>query len=368
VTVYDDRLTHVRDAMVFHQVDTLILGPGASMRYITGFSEPGHERFMALIVPRNERPLFVMPSLNAAQARENPGGIDDVRVWDDDKGWESLLAETIVDLTLDIGVVAVDDDMPARFILKLQHIMPTTFMRLASKALDPLRTIKDTLELAALQHAADATDALIPVAFAACKEGITERAVAQAIDNALADAGHTTSFDSIVAAGPNGASPHHHTGRSKLKRGDIVVLDFGANVEGYCGDITRVVAVGEASDEARKIYDIVYRAHLAAVEAVQPGATGHDVDTAARRVIAEAGYGEFFLHRTGHGIGMECHENPNIVGGNRVPLLPGNCFSIEPGIYLPGKFGVRLENIVTITDDGHARVFNKAIPPELPVV
>ena len=147
----------------------------------------------------------------------------------------------------------------------------------------------------------------------------------------------------------------------------MVILDFGARVDGYCGDITRTIAVGEASDAAKSVYDTVYRAYQAGVAAVRPGASGHDVDAAARRVIADAGYSEFFVHRTGHGIGLDDHEPPYMVSGNYAPLKPGECFSVEPGIYLPGRFGVRLENIVTVQDDGTARVLNQDIPPELPI-
>ena len=367
MTAYDERLARVRSGMKANGLDTLILTPGASMRYLTGFSEIGHERLLAVVVPKEDAPFFITPSLNSAQTRENPAGITDIRVWDDGHGWEALLRETIVDHTLDIGVIGIDDDMPARFSVAIQNLMPTTPLRLSSPAF-AARATKDTLELASMQHAADATDSLIKVAFDACRADATELSVALALQEELTEAGHEASFTTIVGAGANGALPHHHTGKTKIKRGDVVVLDFGAQVEGYCGDITRVVAVGEASDEARKVYDVVYRAHQAGIAAIEPGATAHDVDSAARKVIADAGYGEFFLHRTGHGIGLDCHEAPNIVGGNRTVLLPGHCFSVEPGIYLPGKFGVRLENIVTITDDGRPRVFNQPISPELPVV
>lgn len=368
MTAYDERLSRVRAGMKAHGLDTLILTPGASMRYLTGFSEEGHERLLALVVPKEEPWFFLTPSLNAAQVRENPAGVIDVRMWDDAHGWEALLQEIVVDHTLDIGVIGIDDDMPARFSVVIQQLMPTTPLHLAGPAFAALRAAKDTLELASMQHAADATDALIPIAFAACRPGASELSVALALQQAMSEAGLEPSFATIVGAGPNGALPHHHTGKTKIKRGDIVVMDFGVVVEGYYGDITRVAAVEEASDEARKVYDIVYRAHQAGVDAVQPGATAHDVDEAARKVIVDAGYGEFFLHRTGHGIGLECHEAPSIVGGNMTLLQPGHCFSVEPGIYLPGQFGVRLENIVTVTDDGRARVLNQPIPPELPVV
>lgn len=368
MNLYDIRLSRVRTAMHEHGLDTLILTPGAAMRYLSGFSETGHERLLALIIPDDQPWLFVTPALNAAQVRANPAGIADVRVWDDTQGWQTLLRELCTDLTLDIGILGLDDDMPARFSLAMQEIMPTTLLKLASPVFGPLRAVKDTQELAAMQHAADATDALIAPAYAACVPGASERDVAAAIQNSLARLGAEASFDTIVGAGANGASPHHHTGKSKLQAGDVVVLDFGAQLDGYHGDITRTVAIGSASDEARRVYDIVYQAQAAAFDAVCPGATGHDVDAAARRVIADAGYGEFFIHRTGHGIGLDDHETPFIVAGNRGKLLPGNCFSIEPGIYLPGKFGVRLENIVFVADDGTARAFNQPIAPELPLL
>jgi Xaa-Pro aminopeptidase len=368
MNLYDKRLSRVRTAMHEHGLDTLILTPGAAMRYLSGFSETGHERLLALIIPDDQPWLFVTPALNASQVRANPAGIADVRVWDDTQGWQTLLREICTDLTLDIGILGLDDDMPARFSLAMQEIMPTTLLKLASPVFGPLRAVKDTGELAAMQHAADATDALIAPAYAACIPGASEQDVAAAIQNGLARLGAEASFDAIVGTGANGASPHHHTGKSKLQSGDIVVLDFGAQLDGYHGDITRTVAVGSASDEARRVYDIVYRAQAAAFDAVRPGASAHDVDAAARRVITDAGYGEFFIHRTGHGIGLDDHETPFIVAGNRGKLLPGNCFSIEPGIYLPGKFGVRLENIVFVTEDGTARAFNQPIAPEMPLL
>ncbi len=367
LSLYEKRLSVVRAAMHENGLDTLIVTPGAAMRYLTGFSEPG-SRFLALIVPDDAPWLFVVPSLNAGQARANPAGVSDVRVWDDGSGWEGVVAPLAKDLMLDIGIVGVDDDMPARFLLKLQELMPTALFRPAGMALSGLRARKDALELASLQRAADATDALISVAYAACRVGASEREVASALGQAVARAGHADSFAPIIGAGANGASPHHNTGTAKIKTGEVVILDFGAMTGGYHGDITRTVAVGNAPDEARRVYAVVYEAYTAAVAAVQPGATAHAVDAAARSVIAGAGYGEFFIHRTGHGIGLDDHEAPYIMAGNYTPLLPGHCFSIEPGIYLPGHFGVRLENIVTVTDDGTARVLNEAIPPEIVVL
>ena len=367
MNLYEKRLSLVRTAMHENGLDTLVITPGAAMQYLTGFSEPG-SRFLALLIPDDKPWLFVVPSLNAEQARRNPAGISDVRAWDDGTGWEPVLAPLAKELMLDIGIVGIDDDMPARFVLKLQELMPTALFRPAGMALAPLRSRKDALELASLQRAADATDALIPVAYAACQAGTSEREIASAIGQAIAQGGHADSFAPIVGAGANGASPHHNTGTTKIKTGDVVILDFGAMTDGYHGDITRTVVVGAASDEDKRVYAAVYAAYCAGVAAVQPGATAHDVDTAARTVIADAGYGEFFIHRTGHGIGLDDHETPYIMAGNYTKLLPGHCFSIEPGIYLPGHFGVRLENIVTVQEDGTARVLNEAIPPEIVVV
>lgn len=367
MNLYEKRLSRVRTAMHENGLDTLILTPGAAMRYLTGFAEYG-SRFLALVVPDDQPWLFVTPALNAEQARQNPAGVTDIRVWDDAQGWEMLLGQLSKDLMLDIGIAGLDDDMPARFSLKIQELMPTTLLKLAGAAIAPLRAVKDTLELAALQYAATATDALIPIAYEACRIGTSEMEVSLAIGQHIARGGYQDSFAPIIGAGPNGASPHHNTGKTKIKQGDVVILDFGAMAGGYHGDITRTVAVGAASDEAKQVYDIVYQAYQAAVAAVQPGATAHDVDIAARQVIADAGYGEFFIHRTGHGIGLDDHEAPYMLSGNYTKLLPGHCFSVEPGIYLPGKFGVRLENILTVKDDGTAHVFNEAIPPELLVL
>jgi len=367
MNIYEKRLSLARTAMNAHGLDTLILTPGAAMHYLTGFSEPG-SRFLALIVPDDQPWLFVTPTLNASQTRENPAGISDIRVWDDAEGWEPLLTQLSRVLMLDIGIVGLDDEMPARFTLALQEMMPTTLLKLAGTALSPLRAVKDAYELAALQHAADATDALISVAYAKCQVGVSEMEIGLALQQATARNGFTDSFSPIIAAGANGATPHHNTGKTHVKSSDVVILDFGAMADGYHGDITRTVAVGSASDEARAAYEIVYRAHQAGVAAIRPGATAHDVDTATRKVIADAGYGEFFIHRTGHGIGLDDHEAPYMLAGNYTPLLPGHCFSIEPGIYLPGKFGVRLENIVTVKDDGTAHIFNEAIPPELVIL
>ncbi len=367
MNLYETRLSAVRAAMHKNGLNALVITPGAAMRYLTGFSEPG-SRFLALIVPDEKPCLFVVPALNAGQARLNPAGITDVRAWEDAAGWEHTIKPLAEGLGPDGGSIGLDDDMPARFVLTLKEIMPTARLTLAGAVLAPLRSRKDAGEAAALQQAAAATDALIPAAYAACQAGASEMEIALAIQQAIARGGSEDSFAPIVGAGVNGASPHHNTGATLIKAGDVVILDFGAMTGGYHGDITRTVAVGTASDEAKYVYDVVYRAYSAGVAAVQPGAAAQDVDAAARKVITDAGYGEYFIHRTGHGIGLDDHETPYILAGSETLLQPGHCFSIEPGIYLPGKFGVRLENIVTVSEDGTAHVLNEAISPEIMVL
>jgi Xaa-Pro aminopeptidase len=312
MNIYSKRLQAVHQSMINWGLDTLVLTPGAAMRYLTGFSEEGFERLLCLIVPDDRQCVFISPALNAEQTRQNPAGITDVRVWDDSHGWESVLKELSGQLDLDIGIIGVDEGMSARFLLKMQELLPTTLFKNADKVFTECRIQKDPGELASLQHAAEISDRAALLAYKACKEGVTEMEVALAINNAIALEGTGTSFDTIVASGPNSALPHHSPNARKLREGDVVTLDFGAKFDGYCGDITRVVSIGEPADEAKNIYSVVYAAHQAARSIAGPGITAQIVDAAARAVITEAGYGEFFIHRTGHGIGLDDHEQQNI--------------------------------------------------------
>ena len=364
---YHARLNVVREEMRRQGIDCLALTPGAGMRYLTGFSSEGHERLLCLVVPVERECLFITPALNAEQVRANPAGVSDIRAWDDAAGWQPELAKISCELDLGGATIGVDPQMAARFLLGLQEVC-TGASFVAGDLLAGMRIVKDADEIAAMGRAAQATDNAIAAAFKACTQGATELDVQLAIEGAIYAQGAELSFAPIVGAGANSALPHHNTGTRRLELGDVVVLDFGARVEGYCGDITRTVALGEASDEAKRVYEIVYAAHQAALLAARAGVSAQSVDSAARKVIEDAGYGEYFIHRTGHGIGLEEHELPNIVAGNEQILATGMCFSIEPGVYLPGRFGVRLENIATIDENGRCRPLNTAISPTLPVV
>jgi Xaa-Pro aminopeptidase len=229
-----------------------------------------------------------------------------------------------------------------------------------------LREIKTADELSLLRCSAEVTDAVYEECLPALREGMTELEMQEVIAQAYKRRGTRPAF-AIVCFGANSALPHHHTGESRLKRGDIVVLDIGCVLDGYASDITRTVAFGDPDPEAFRVYEVVYAAHRAAFEAGRPGVTCESVDRAARAVIEQAGYGENFIHRTGHGIGLSTHEPPYIVEGNTRLLEEGMCFSDEPGVYLPGRFGVRVENIVTVTADG-LRYLNADPPARLPLL
>jgi Xaa-Pro aminopeptidase len=264
------------------------------------------------------------------------------------------------------GTYAISDSAWALQLLGLQHVLPKTRYVSMTTALPMLRAIKDADELERLTAAGAAADAsfhdIVKVRFAGRKE--TE--VAADLAAALMAHGHSQVDFTVVGSGPNGANPHHEAGDRTIQEGDMVVLDFGGLKDGYGSDTTRSVHVGEPTAEEQEIHDLVRAAQQAGYEAVRPGVACQDIDRACRRVITDAGHGPEFLHRTGHGIGLTTHEPPYMVEGEAHPLEPGMCFSIEPGVYLAGRFGVRIEDIVTVTEDGGRRLNNT--PREMKIV
>ncbi len=275
----------------------------------------------------------------------------------------------LLSLVKDLGVratVAVDDTMPASQLLLLQTLMPDVRFVAGSPIAARMMRFKQQGELDSLFRTGGIADKAYEGVVGSIQSGQSEEAVAMKLSDLMAGLGGRPSFG-IVAAGANGAEPHHHTDATKIQPGDVLIMDFGCTVDGYFSDITRTVAVGSAPAKAFDVYRVVHAAHMAARTAIKPGVTAGSIDAAARGVIEAAGYGEFFTHRTGHGLGLKIHEEPYIMPGSEVVLEVGDCFSIEPGIYLPGEFGVRIENIVTVTETGHAS-FNADPPAELPVV
>jgi Xaa-Pro aminopeptidase len=335
-------------------LDLVALAPSDNLRYLAGFAPMYDERACMLLVTR-ESAGVLMPSLNADQAAAEVPELELV-TWSDDAGPVDALRKTIAHVGANgVRRAGVDPEMRADHLLLLQGAIGNARFVDASVAVRPLREVKSESELQLLQAAADAADGAIRAAFAACRPGATELEVADAAAAGFRAAGCDEVVFTIVGGGPNGAFPHHHTGGRALEPGDAVVIDVGGRLDGYMSDITRMAFVGTPTDRYLEAHRTVEAAVQAGLSATRPGATCHDVDTAARGVIDDAGYGEYFVHRTGHGLGISTHEPPWIMQGEEVELQAGMVHSIEPGIYLPGEFGVRLEEIVHVTEDSCER-------------
>jgi Xaa-Pro aminopeptidase len=332
----------------------LLVTPGPDMVWMCGYRPPAvTERLTLLVLSADSEPYLLVPTLERGDAEAAPGaGAVRITEWQDGQDPYAAAAG----LLRAHGRYGVSDGTWAVHLLGLQAALPLSSHLPLSTALPLLRAVKDERELARLAAAGAAADAaytdLLGVRFA----GRREREVADVLARLLRDHGHEQVDFTVVGSGPNGADPHHVAGDRRIEDGDMVVLDFGGLKDGYGSDTTRTVHVGEPTAEERAVHEVVRAAQQAAFEAVKPGVPCQEIDRAARTVITDAGYGAYFTHRTGHGIGVSTHEPPYLVEGERSPLAPGMCFSIEPGIYLPGRFGVRVEDIVTCAEDGGRRL------------
>ena len=349
-----ERLLALRRRMGEAELDLVALAPSDNLRYLVGFSPFADERACMLLVTHDSA-LVLMPSLNAEQAAAKAPELELV-TWNDDAGPEDALRGTLERVG---GAAArragVDPEMRAEHFMLLQEVIPEATFVTASVVVRPLREVKSDEELRLLDAAARAADEAIRAACSACRPGASELDIAEAAAAAFRANGCEEVLFTIVAGGPNGAYPHHHTGRRALAAADAVVIDIGARLNGYASDITRMAVVGAPSERYLEAHRVVEAAVQAALGATRAGATCHDVDAAARGAIEEAGFGEYFVHRTGHGLGLSVHEPPWIMRGEDVELRVGMVHSIEPGIYLPGELGVRLEEIVHVTADGCER-------------
>ena len=350
VTDFSARMERAAAAAEAAGLAGLLVAPGPDLRYLTG-DDPvsAAERLMVLIVRPGDEPVFVLPAFEHTDAPVT------VLKWSDGEDPYAAAAR----LLEAGGRYAVSDSCWALHVLGLQAAAPSTWFASMTAALPLLRAIKDADELEKLAAAGAAVDAVFEAILETPFAGRTENDIAADLDRLLREHDHESVDFTLVASGPNGADAHHDAGDRVIQHGDLVILDFGGFVDGYGSDTTRTVSVGEPSPQQREVYEVVRAAQDRAVNAVRPGTACEDVDRAARQHIHAAGYGDHFTHRTGHGIGLETHEQPYIVTGNPQPLQPGMCFSVEPGIYLPGRFGVRIEDIVTVTDTG-ARRLNEA--------
>ncbi|WP_086561466.1 aminopeptidase P family protein [Streptomyces africanus] len=332
----------------------LLVAPGPDLVWLTGYTPPAvTERLTLLVLAAGQDPVLVVPALEAPDAQQAAGAPAlALRDWTDGKDPYAATA-ALLDAS---GRFGISDNAWALHLLALQQAVPGSSYTSLTEALPMLRAVKDAAELELMTAAGAAADATFEEIRNVPFAGRRESEVAADLDRLLRRHGHEQVDFTIVASGPNGANPHHEAGGRVIERGDMVVLDFGGLKDGYGSDTSRTVHVGAPTDEERRVHDIVREAQEAGFQAVRPGAACQDVDRAARAVIAAAGYGEYFIHRTGHGIGVTTHEPPYMIEGEERPLVPGMCFSVEPGIYLPGRFGVRIEDIVTVTEDGGRRL------------
>lgn len=346
------RMDAVRRGLMSVDAAAAVLGLSSNLRYLTGFSDEPGERLLLLIVPCEGEGTLIVPELYADQIQAHSPAAA-LRRWSDGEDPMRLVREVAQKLDPLPGKLLLDDSLWALFALPVQAMFSGRAFGLASDVMDGLRGRKDEGEIAAMRRAGEIADAAYVAVTAGRISGLTEVELARRLESAMLTGGADgIAFQTLVASGPNSALPHYRAGTRRIESGDVVILDFGCRVNGYCSDMTRTVVCGEPDSELRGIHEAVRRAHEAAREMVRSGVGAQEIDAAARDVLTGAGYGTNFTHRTGHGIGLDVHESPYIVEGNEQRLDPGMAFSIEPGAYFVGTYGVRVEDVVVVTEEG----------------
>jgi Xaa-Pro aminopeptidase len=359
-TAYADRLRDAAKLAASSDIDALLVTPGADLRYLTGYVAKPLERLTCLVVPATGEPFLVVPRLERAAAEAS--GADTVAPLVTHEETDDAFTMTVGLMQEALGspavTVGVADRMWAEQVLRFRSTLPSAELVLAGAVLRQLRLVKGAEEVDGLRRAAQAIDRVHSRMGEWLQPGRTEREVGRDIAEAILAEGHVQADFTIVGSGPNGSSPHHEVSDRVIEAGDPVVVDIGGTMsDGYCSDCTRTyVAGGQPPAQFADYYAVLHDAQVASCESVRPGVTAQSVDAAARAVIAKAGYGEQFIHRTGHGIGLETHEEPWIVTGNETLLEAGMCFSVEPGIYFAGRHGARIEDIVAVTAGGVERL------------
>ena len=360
--VYRDRLARAQTAMQSAGIDALLVGPSADLKYLTGYHALPLERLTLLVVPAEGRATLVSPLLEGPRAQA--AGVEEVAevaLWGET---DDPIVQVATALDGQHGTVAVQDRLWTSFTLSLQNALAGTRWLPGSVVMTRLRAIKTVDEIDALRAVGAAIDAVHARVPELLRPGRTEAEVGAQLSELILEDHDEVNFV-IVGSGPNGASPHHETSHRVIQTGDAVVVDIGGTRADYCSDMTRNYVVGHAPEGYLAMHRVLEEAQDAAVGAVKPGATAESIDAAAREHIAAHGYGEQFIHRTGHGIGIEEHEEPWIVAGNDLELEAGMAFSVEPGIYVPGTYGARIEDIVVVTATGVERL---NLRPRTPIV
>jgi len=353
--VHLDRLRRAAAAAGERGIDALLITPSPDYAYLLGYRAPALERLTCLVIRADAEPVLILPRMEEPLARHSTGAlVDDMAVvpWDETDDPYRLVQQ----LLAGAARVAVQDQMWGRFVLRLKAALDPAELVEAGPTMSALRRLKTADEIDRLRGAAAAADAAMESITDERLSGRTEAEIAARIRSLLVEHGHQTADFAIVGSGPNSASPHHEPGERVVAEGDAVVLDIGGTAGGYSSDTTRTAFVGQPPAEFAALYAVLQEAQRAACAAVRPGVLCSELDAVARWIITEAGYGEAFIHRTGHGIGMETHEEPYIVASNPEPLEAGNAFSVEPGIYITDTWGARIEDIVVCTETGGERL------------
>ncbi len=352
---YGERMARAQALLAERGEAALLVGVGADLRYLTGYVAMPLERLTMLVMPADGRPALVVPRLEAMAAAISPvirAGLADVVPWDETDDAHALVAGRLGSEAARGGRMLVSDRLWAMHVLALQRVLPDATLGLASDLLRELRMVKDADEIALMRLAAHAADRVVAQIAGGRLVGRTELEISREVRECLLAEGHELAEFAIVASGPNSASPHHDASDRVIRAGEPIVLDIGGSLDGYCSDTTRTLWVtgGDAANgptpEFRRLFDLLRDAQAEALSAVRPGVACERIDAVARGIITAGGHGPDFFHRVGHGIGLETHEEPYMVAGNGEPLRPGMAFSVEPGIYLAGRYGARIEDIV----------------------
>ena len=361
-----DHLKQLAERLRQEKLDAILLGPSSDLEYLAGLSLFADERFKGIVVLADGRVFSIVPKLYREQMESVLGPECPDCVWDDAEGFLEKVSARWKEFALQGKKVAVNDGIRAVDLIDLQRVLPGTTFVNGHYVVEAMRLVKSPGEMDLLRKAARIADEAFTELLPSIRPGVREGEVARRLEDLLLEKGADgLSFPTIVASGPNGSNPHYMGSSRVLCEGDPVVIDFGCTYRGYCSDTTRTVFVGKASEEDQAIYRVVLEANLAGEAAAREGASAQDVDRAARSVIEKAGFGEYFINRTGHGIGVAVHEAPYIMEGNLQELRKGMAFSVEPGIYIPGRLGIRIEDIVLVTENGAEPL--SALPKEVTI-
>ncbi|HJT70946.1 MAG TPA: Xaa-Pro peptidase family protein [Terriglobales bacterium] len=362
-----ERQEKARQLMRANNIDAVLLMPGTSLTYFTGIQWWGGERMFAMVLPANGKPLFVCPAFEQARAVEQianspQAGAADIRIWQEDESPSQKLAQGLRDLNIASGTLGIEETVRFVFSNAVAQAAPQVKFTSATPVTAGCRMIKSEHEIALMRLACKATLAVYEAVFKSLHAGMTDADIRQLAGSGFEKVGFPGDVDVSIAS--NSTSPHGSTERQKIREGTIIMLDDGCTVEGYASDITRTFVLGKPTEKMKQVFDIVHQAQSAALKAARAGVTCESIDAAARKVVVDAGYGpdyKYFTHRVGHGMGMDIHEWPYLVHGNTMQLEPNMVFSDEPGIYIPGEFGIRLEDDMHITENG-AELFTPQSP------